>query len=37
MIDVRALGYVVVEATRVDAWRYAEDVLALDAPTARCT
>ncbi|MBY8604864.1 VOC family protein [Burkholderia arboris] len=36
MIDVRALGYVVVEATRVDAWRrYAEDVLgmqALDAP-----
>lgn len=36
MIDVRALGYVVVEATRVDAWRrYAEDVLgmqAIDAP-----
>ncbi|WP_233465645.1 VOC family protein [Burkholderia ambifaria] len=36
MIDVRALGYVVVEATRVDAWRsYAQDVLgmqALDAP-----
>jgi 3,4-dihydroxy-9,10-secoandrosta-1,3,5(10)-triene-9,17-dione 4,5-dioxygenase len=36
MIDVRALGYVVVEATRVDAWRrYAQDRLgmqALDAP-----
>ncbi len=36
MIDVRALGYVVVEATRVDAWRsYARDVLGmqvLDAP-----
>ncbi|WP_249189571.1 hypothetical protein [Burkholderia ambifaria] len=36
MIDVRALGYVIVEATRVDAWRrYAQDRLrmqALDAP-----
>ena len=36
MIDVRALGYVVVEAIRVDAWRrYAQDMLdmqALDAP-----
>ncbi|WP_244097181.1 hypothetical protein [Burkholderia ambifaria] len=36
MIDVRAFGYVVVEATRVDAWRrYAQDMLcmqALDAP-----
>ncbi|WP_269113287.1 hypothetical protein [Burkholderia stagnalis] len=36
MIEVRALGYVVVEATRVDAWRrYAQDMLgmqALDTP-----
>ncbi|WAS58050.1 hypothetical protein [Burkholderia ambifaria] len=36
MIDVRALGYVVVGTTRVDAWRsYAQDMLgmqALDAP-----
>ncbi|WP_241020792.1 hypothetical protein [Burkholderia sp. Ac-20344] len=36
MIDVRVLGYVVVEATRVDAWRrYAEDVLGMRALDAR--
>ncbi|WP_244134930.1 hypothetical protein [Burkholderia sp. BCC0322] len=32
MIDVRALGYAVVEATHVDAWRrYAEDVPGMQA------